>query len=191
VETVSVDAPIPQSAAVRLRQRLCFLELLRERVREREFTPRLSYLVGRYCGESASWRIPLIVSFVSRFADPQPRRTPPDESDYQKLSGWIEEEVRSVREELAQAEQEEAREASAARDACLASGGEAWALLLRQESALDRTIDRKVRILMCLRDRYEKKAASRSRSANQSEFGLRESPQASGKESSVLGTNAS
>jgi len=37
------------------------------------------------------------------------------------------------------------------RDACLAPEGETWRMMLRQEAALDRSIDRKVGILLRLR----------------------------------------
>jgi hypothetical protein len=48
---------------------------------------------------------------------------------------------------------EKANEESAAieREACLAPEGETWSMMLRQEGALDRSIDRKVRILLRLR----------------------------------------
>ncbi|MGB7591229.1 MAG: hypothetical protein WBO19_08315, partial [Terriglobia bacterium] len=48
---------------------------------------------------------------------------------------------------------EKANEERAAieRDACLAPEGETWRMMLRQEAALDRSIDRKVRILLRLR----------------------------------------
>ena len=38
------------------------------------------------------------------------------------------------------------------RDACFAPEGETWSMMLRQEAALDRSIDRKVRILLKLRE---------------------------------------
>jgi hypothetical protein len=41
--------------------------------------------------------------------------------------------------------------AAAERDAALAPEGEAWSTLVRQQAALDRSIDRKVRILLALR----------------------------------------
>jgi hypothetical protein len=51
-------------------------------------------------------------------------------------------------------QREEKETSLAERDACLALEGKQWTLLLRQENALDRAIDRKVRILMNVRDRW-------------------------------------
>jgi hypothetical protein len=56
-----------------------------------------------------------------------------------------------VGEEFAYAEKANEEKAAIERDACLAPEGETWSMLLRQEAALDRSIDRKVRILLRLR----------------------------------------
>jgi hypothetical protein len=56
-----------------------------------------------------------------------------------------------VREEFAYAEKANEERAGIGRDACLAPEGETWKMMLRQEAALDHSIDRKVRILLRLR----------------------------------------
>ena len=56
-----------------------------------------------------------------------------------------------MREEFAYAEKANEERAAIERDACLAPEGETWRMMLRQEAALDRSIDRKVRILLRLR----------------------------------------
>jgi hypothetical protein len=56
-----------------------------------------------------------------------------------------------VGEEFAYAEKANEERAAIERDACLAPEGETWRMMLRQEAALDRSIDRKVRILLRLR----------------------------------------
>ena len=56
-----------------------------------------------------------------------------------------------MREEFEYAEKANEERAAIERDACLAPEGETWAMMLRQEAALDRSIDRKVRILLRLR----------------------------------------
>ena len=76
---------------------------------------------------------------------------PPGEPERQELLRLLEEEIASVREEFAYAEKANEERAAIERDACLAPEGEAWSMLLRQEAALDRSIDRKVRILLRLR----------------------------------------
>ena len=53
-------------------------------------------------------------------------------------------------EEVAAQEEKDAIE----RDACLAPAGETWEMLLRQEVALDRSIDRKVKILLTMRKEH-------------------------------------
>src|SRR5208337_4043632 len=44
--------------------------------------------------------------------------------------------------------------AAVERDACLAPVGEDWRTLVRLEASLDRSIDRKVKILLALRKQY-------------------------------------
>jgi hypothetical protein len=76
---------------------------------------------------------------------------PPGEAEHQELLRLLEEEIASVREEFAYAEKANEERAAIERDACLAPEGETWKVMLRQEAALDRSIDRKVRILLRLR----------------------------------------
>ncbi len=56
-----------------------------------------------------------------------------------------------MREEFAYAEKANEERAAIEREACLAPEGETWKMMLRQEAALDHSIDRKVRILLRLR----------------------------------------
>ena len=59
-----------------------------------------------------------------------------------------------MREEFEYAEKANEERAAIERDACLAPEGETWRMMLRQEAALDRSIDRKVRILLRLRKEF-------------------------------------
>ena len=68
-----------------------------------------------------------------------------------ELLRLLEEEIASVQEEFEYAEKANEERAAIERDACLAPEGETWRMMLRQEAALDRSIDRKVRILLRLR----------------------------------------
>jgi hypothetical protein len=116
------------------------------------------------------WRQGLIFRLLHRFGDPAELRDqredeeyrqflraqdiacdPPGEPEYQELLRLLEEEIASVREEFAYAEKANEERAAIERDACLAPEGETWRMMLRQEAALDRSIDRKVRILLRLR----------------------------------------
>ena len=76
---------------------------------------------------------------------------PPGEPEHQELLRLFEEEIASLQEEFAYAEQANEERAEIEREACLAPEGETWRMLLRQEAPLDRSIDRKVRILLRLR----------------------------------------
>jgi hypothetical protein len=51
------------------------------------------------------------------------------------------------------------------RDACLAPAGETWEMLLRQEAALDRSIDCKVKILLTMRKEHARECRGGSRTA--------------------------
>ena len=79
---------------------------------------------------------------------------PAGEGQYNELLRLLDEEIAAVREEFEYAEQANEQKAAIERDACLAPVGETWSMMLRQESALDRAIDRKVRILLSLRKEY-------------------------------------
>jgi hypothetical protein len=57
------------------------------------------------------------------------------------------------------------RKDAIARDACLAPAGETWEMLLRQEAALDRSIDRKVRIILTLRQEHARRGGGGARTA--------------------------
>ncbi|MGO8735164.1 MAG: hypothetical protein ACLQVM_20495, partial [Terriglobia bacterium] len=76
---------------------------------------------------------------------------PPGEPEYQELLRLLDEEIASVREEFEYAEKANEERVAIEREACLAPEGETWSMLLRQDGALDRSIDRKVRILLRLR----------------------------------------
>jgi hypothetical protein len=64
-------------------------------------------------------------------------------------------------EEVAAQEEKDAIE----RDACLAPAGETWEMLLKQEAALDRSIDRKVRILLTMRQEHARESRGGSQTA--------------------------
>jgi hypothetical protein len=117
------------------------------------------------------WRAGLIFRLLHRFSDPLHLREqradeeyrqfllretgdasePAGEPEYQELLRLLEEEIASLREEFAYAEKANEERAAIERDACLAPVGETWSMTVRQEGALDRSIDRKVRILLRLR----------------------------------------
>jgi hypothetical protein len=155
---------------VELRKILSYLELVREEVKQRTFRPRQYGVLESLCRGMMGWRQGLIFRLLHRFGDPAELRDqredeeyrqflraqdiacdPPGEPEYQELLRLLEEEIASVREELEYAEKANEERVAIERDACLAPEGETWRMMLRQEAALDRSIDRKVRILLRLR----------------------------------------
>jgi hypothetical protein len=156
---------------VALRKTLCYLELVREEINQRTFRERQYAVLESFYRGMMGWRPGLIFSLLHRFSDPLHLReqqeedeeyrqfllkegadcVPPGEPERQELLRLLEEEIASVREEFDYAEKANEERAAIERDACLAPEGETWSMMLRQEAALDRSIDRKVRILLRLR----------------------------------------
>ena len=167
---INVDLPDSSDRGVMLRKTISYLELVREEVKQRTFRQRqYAVLEGLYRGIKG-WRMGLIFRLLHRFGDPIKisdqqadeewkaflRRQGdncevPGEPEREELLRLLGEEITSVKEEFAYAEKANAERAELERDACLAPEGETWAMLLRQEASLDRSIDSKVRILMRLR----------------------------------------
>jgi hypothetical protein len=170
-EMLNVDLSQSTDPGVTLRKTLSYLELVREEVKQGTFRPRQYNLLQSLYQGMIGWRAGLIFRLLHRFSDPLHlwqqgedeeykqmvlRQTgdtcdPPGEPERQELLRLLEEEIASVREEFGYAEKANEERAAIERDACLAPEGETWRMMLRQEAALDRSIDRKVRILLRLR----------------------------------------
>jgi hypothetical protein len=170
-EILDVDLPESTDRGVALRKTLSYLELVREEINQRTFRERQYAVLESFYRGMMGWRPGLIFSLLHRFSDPMHLReqqeedeeyrqfllkegadcVPPGEPERQELLRLLEEEIASVREEFAYAEKANEERAAIERDACLAPEGETWSMMLRQEAALDRSIDRKVRILLRLR----------------------------------------
>jgi hypothetical protein len=169
-EMLDVDLSDSTDRGVTLRRTLSFLELIREEVKQRTFQVRqYAELESLYQG-TTGWRQALIFTLLHRFGDPMYLEAQqadeeekqslreldfdceaPGEAEHQELLRLLEEEIASVREEFEYAEEANEERAAIERDACLAPEGETWKMMLRQEAALDHSIDRKVRILLRLR----------------------------------------
>jgi uncharacterized protein with von Willebrand factor type A (vWA) domain len=168
---LDVDLSESTDRGVTLRKTLSYLELVREEVKQGTFRPRQYGILESLYEGMLGWRVGLIFRLLHRFSDPVHLRDQqadeewrqyllretgdaceaPGEPERQELLRLLEEEIASVREELAYAEKANEERAAIERDACLAPEGEMWRMMLRQEAALDRSIDRKVRILLRLR----------------------------------------
>jgi hypothetical protein len=169
-EMLDVDLPESTDRGVALRKILSYLELVREEVEQRTFRQRqYAVLQSLYRGVKG-WRTGLIFRLLHRFGDPAELRDQQEDEEYkqflrergdnceapgeperEELLRLLGEEIASVGEEFECAEKANEERAEIERDACLAPEGDTWRMMLRQEAALDRSIDRKVRILMRLR----------------------------------------
>ena len=178
---IDVDLPDSSDRGVMLRKTISYLELVHEEVKQRTFRQRQYAILEDLYRGIKGWRMGLIFRLLHRFGDPLEIRDQqadeewkaflrrqgdncevPGEPEREELLRLLEEEIASVKEEFAYAEKANAERAELERDACLAPEGETWALMLRQEASLDRSIDSKVRILMRLR----KETSNRPVSAN-------------------------
>ncbi len=76
------------------------------------------------------------------------------EAHYRELVRLLEEEIAEVEAEFGEEVGAQEEKDAIERAACLAPAGETWEMLLRQEAALDRSIDRKVRIILTMRQEH-------------------------------------
>jgi hypothetical protein len=77
----------------------------------------------------------------------------------------LEEEIAAVKAAFEEEKKAQERKDAADRDACLAPEGETWEMLVRQEMALDRSIDRKVKIILSMRKEHAQQPRGGSRTA--------------------------
>ena len=171
-EAVALNLPKPTHPCVRLRMLISLWGVIREQVLRRVFTRAQQNQIESYYQGELGWRPRQIVHLLARFydwaylwqkkdqakLDQYVKDTFGDEAGrearHQELLRLLEEQVAAV--EAAFAEEMKAQEEKDAieRDACLAPAGETWQMLLRQEAALDRSIDRKVRIILTMRQEH-------------------------------------
>ena len=166
------DVPEPTHPWVRLRKRISLLGVILEQARQRNFPSGYQYWVEAYYKDGLSWRpkrISFLLGLLSRRAYYQERQDQAGLDQYVKesfgneagIEARCQELVRLLEEQLAREEAAFAEEMAAqerqdeiARDACLAPEDRTGEMLLRQETALDRSIDRKVRILLTMRKEH-------------------------------------
>ena len=162
----------PADPGVRLRWRLSWLKVIREQVQRGVFEPWHVSRIESLGQEGKGWRQARLVRLLRLASESAQQGAPgqereeslsqqsearqnPDEAPYQELLRRLEEEIAWVQEESEYAEKVNEEKVSIERDACLAPEGDQWQMMLRREAALDRSIDRKVRILLHMRKEYQ------------------------------------
>ncbi len=172
-EMLLCSLPAPADPAVMLRRTLSYLELVRAEVGEGVYAQRQGDVLAEHYADPKGWRLMLIFRLIGLFVEakiiaskgpgedcrPYVREAlgmtdPPGERDRQELLKLLAEEIASVEEELEYEERQNQERAAIEREACLAPEGKTWEMLLRQEAGLDRSIDRKVKIILTLRKEH-------------------------------------
>ena len=163
------NLPESEDAGVMLRRTLSYLEVVRAEVEAGLYSYRHQQVLTAHYADPKGWRLLLMASLLDVFAEASEiaskgpgavsrpivrealgRTAPPGERDRQELLRLLGEEIASIKQELEYEEGQHQELVEAERDACSAPEGRTWEVLVRQESGLDRSIDRKVRILMRL-----------------------------------------
>jgi hypothetical protein len=157
---------------VRLRLLISLWGVIREQVERRYFSqPHHQQIENYYQGE-LGWRPRQIVHLLGLLyewarlfrtedqasLDQYVKDTFGDEAGrearYQELERLLEEQIAATEAAFAEEMKAQERKDAIARDSCLAPEGKTWEMLLRLEMALDRAIDRKVRILLTMRKEH-------------------------------------
>jgi hypothetical protein len=173
---------VPTEPCARLRQQLSRLTGIHEQLRQGVVTSRQQLVIQKFLGTVPGWRPARIDELMLMFSNRAYCQAKKDKEKlnevlnemggeanvevlWRELLRLLEEEIAAVqaafKEEMEVQEEKDAIE----RDACLAPAGETWEMLLRQEAGLDRSIDRKVRIILTLRQEHARLGRGGSRTA--------------------------
>jgi hypothetical protein len=182
-EAVAPDLPQPTHPLVRLRMLISLWGVIREQVRRRYFSlPHHKQIESYYQGE-LGWRPRQIVHLLALLydwaylcqkkdqakLDQYVKDTFGDEEGrkgrYQELERLLEEQIAAVEAAFAEAMKAQEEKDAIARDSCLAPEDETANMVLRLEMALDRAIDRKVRILLTMRKEHARECRDDSPTA--------------------------
>ena len=169
IEAPNLDMGEPTDRCARLRLQLSLLEVVRGQVLKGHYPEGQQKVIGKYQDKTMGWRPARLRQLQWRFGEwtyykqkgePEAlkkcvQQTMGGEANmnllWQELVRLLEEEIAALKVRFAEAVKAEEEKEAAERDACLAPEGKTWETLARQEMALDRSIDRKVRILLSLR----------------------------------------
>jgi hypothetical protein len=173
----------PAERCVQLRLLLSLLGVIREQVDRRVFTRGQPRVLKTYQPGAIGWRLARLRWLLWLFIDRGEYQAKNDEQglrDYEnkcmggeagvealrrELLTLLEEEVAVVKAAFAEEVKAQEEKDAIERDSCLAPAGETWEMLARQEMALDRSIDRKVKILLTMRKEQARECRGGSRTA--------------------------
>ncbi len=178
-QAINITMSVPAERGARLRLLLSFLGVVREQVRNLGFHAWQSSTLAQLYEPQAGWRPARLCYLLSVYAgsgmgrgeadlskeSPSREMAPAEEPRYKELLRLLEEEMAAVAEEFDYEDKLNEEKAAIERDACLAPSGEEWKLMLRREEALDRAIDRKIKLLLTLRKDARGAKAAELRSA--------------------------
>ncbi len=171
-EAVALDLPKPTHPLVRLRMLVSLWGVIREQVRGRHFATSQAKAVESYYEGQLGWRPRQIGRLLEVFQvwarlgreDDKPRldKFVKDafgdgagmEARFKELEGLLDDQIAAAEAAFAEEMQAQERKDAIARDSCFAPTDETANMVLRLEMALDRAIDRKVRILLTMRQEH-------------------------------------
>jgi hypothetical protein len=182
-EAVALDLPKPTHPCVRLRMLISLWGVIRDEVRRRLFTLAQRKQIESYYQGELGWRprqIGHLLGLFMNWAYLVEQRDQAKleqyvrenfgseegmETRYQELERLLEEQIAAVKAAFAEEMKAQQEKDAIARDACLAPEDETANMVLRLEMALDRAIDRKVRILLTMRKEHASLSRGGSRTA--------------------------
>jgi len=174
--------PEPADPCARLRQRLSRVSAIHEQLRLGIVSP-MQHLVLQNCYRGGNgWRPARLLQLMLMFANRAFCQAKKDNQGLKQalkemggegnvdvlmreLLRLLGEEVAAVKAAFEAAVKAQEERDAIERDACLAPAGETWEMLLRQEAGLDRSIDRKVKILLTMRKEHARERGGGSRTA--------------------------
>jgi hypothetical protein len=182
-EAVALGLPMPTHPCVRLRMLISLWGVIREQVRRRYFPRAQRKQIESYYQAELGWRPRQIGHLLGLFMDWAYLEDKHDqakvdkyvkesfggeagmEARYQELERLLEEQIAAVEAAFADEMKAQEEKDEIARDSCLAPENESANMVLRLEMALDRAIDRKVRIILTLRQEHARECRGGSRTA--------------------------
>jgi hypothetical protein len=182
-EAVALDLPKPTHPSVRLRMLISLWGVIREQVGRRVFTLAQQNQIESYYRGELGWRprqIGYLLGLFTNWAYLQEKQDQAEldkyvkesfggeaevEARYHELLRLLEEQIAAVEAAFADEMKAQEEKDAIARDACLAPEDETANMVLRLEMALDRAIDRKVRVLLTMRKEHARECRDDSRAS--------------------------